>query len=219
MESIEFKKVLGIWGQSHICFYPWRYSHDPYQILVSEFMLHRTQANQVIPVFNEFVKTYPTLSSILPNERMNIRQLLFPLGLNWRIEGMVTALIELNTKYCEVPLRMEQLTSIKGIGQYIAGATICFALNKPVTLIDTNTVRVIGRFFGIELKGEARRRKNIKEAIWQSVDIESPRNFYYSIIDLAHEICVPKLPFCINCPLLYSNCIYGVQYKTHPEVT
>ena len=43
---------------------PWRKTIDPYRILVSEIMLQQTQVDRVINKYEEFVKTFPDLSSL-----------------------------------------------------------------------------------------------------------------------------------------------------------
>lgn len=194
------------WGEINRDEYPWRYISDPYRILVSEFMLHRTQSKQAIPVYNRFTKEFPELIEIGTNEENTIREIMKPLGLTWRTEGMITALKELYEKYGHVPTNMEKLIAIKGTGQYIAGATRCFSTNQPVVLIDTNVVRVLGRIFGLKLQGEARRRKEIAEAIDRAMDRKNPRNFYYTLIDFAHQICTARKPHCDVCPLADLPC-------------
>lgn len=205
----EFQLILSAWGYEHIRSFPWRYSNDPYQILVSEFMLHRTQALQVVPIFEKYLVIYPTLSVFAQTHSENIRKLLYPLGLAWRTEGMISALFELWHIYGEVPLNYEKLLSIRGIGQYIAGATLCFSLNKPFVLVDTNVVRVIGRVFGIDLKGEARRRRTMLDTIANVLDQSSPRDFYYSLIDLAHTVCLHNIPSCTICPFFEFPCQFS----------
>lgn len=205
---------LDDWGKKHIEYYPWRYVSDPYCILVSEFMLHRTQAKQVIPIYLNFFSRYPDLKSFAAADPSDVIGNLKSLGLQWRIEGMVSALNELWQLYKSIPLDVNRLMAIDGIGQYIAGATVCFSLNVPLTLIDSNIVRVIGRIFGLDLSGEARRKKSIVAAISACVDQASPRNFYYGMIDLAHNICRPGKPVCSVCPLLEVPCIFGQRTIT-----
>ncbi|MEW5873410.1 MAG: DNA-binding protein [Chloroflexota bacterium] len=205
----KIRVLLLKWGNEHQRFYPWRNSEDPYIVLVSEFMLHRTQTNQVEPIFLNFVRLYPTLADYVRASRSEVVKLLKPLGLNWRITGMLNALDILWEKYSCVPSDYEKLIAIQGIGQYIAGATICFTTNKLFTIIDSNIVRVIGRIHGLDLRGEARRKKPIVQAIADSCDPLRPRNFYYALIDLAHQICRPKKPACQDCPLLKVPCKYN----------
>mgnify|MGYP001055804247 CR=1 FL=1 len=205
----DLRKHLLEWGNENTKSYPWRWVNDPYRILVSEFMLHRTQAKQVIPIYEQFIVVYPDLRSFSQADHNETRTMLSSLGLQWRIDGMIRALAEIWESYQEVPPDQEKLRSIDGIGQYIAGATICFSLNEPVTLIDTNTVRVVGRVFGLDLSGEARRRKSVVLAIKETCDPDNPCDYYYSMIDLAHQICKVRTPLCVTCPLLDLPCAYG----------
>lgn len=203
-----FQLFISGWGVNNNRSFPWRYSNDPYKVLASEFMLHRTRAMQVTPIYELFIRKYPSLYVFSNSKSDEIFDLLSPLGLTWRIEGMISAFAQLWQMYGEIPLDYEKLKSIKGIGQYIAGATLCFTLNKPYVLVDTNIVRVIGRVFGLDLSGEARRRKVVFNTIENVIDQQSPRLFYYSIIDLAHSICFNNEPTCFQCPLINLPCQY-----------
>lgn len=215
MDEISLSKIdrlrffLLNWGKSNTESYPWRFIDDPYCILISEFMLHRTQTRQVIPVFQKFILNYPDLERFVSADISDIQNNLKPLGLQWRIDGMVNALKEIWFTYREVPLDIEKLLAIYGIGQYIAGATICFSQNIPLPLIDSNIVRVVGRVFGLDLSGEARRRSSMAHTIKSAVDLIEPRKYYYAMIDLAHNICKVTKPRCVMCPLLIVPCSYG----------
>lgn len=206
-----FQKRLRGWGEEGIKNYPWRYREDPYSILVSEFMLHRTQTSQARQVYETFMERWPTLEDFKKAGRNEVKSVLEPLGLNWRIEGMINVLNSLWKQYEGVPHDREKLIKEKNVGQYIAGATETFATNQPQTLIDTNTVRVVGRIFGLDLEGEARRRKEVKNTIELVCDRDNPRDFYYAIIDLAHQICTPRNPECDRCPILEVPCKYGKE--------
>lgn len=197
------------WGEKNIKDYPWRYIDDPYAVLVAAFMLHKTQADQVQPVYEIFMTTYPTLSDFARANKQKVADLLYPLGLHHRILTMIDALQELWESYNKVPTNFEDLLPVKGIGSYIAGATICFSRNQCVALVDTNTVRVTGRIYGLDLSGEARRRKSVINAISEACAPSNPRSYYYAMIDLAHTICTPRNPSCTNCPLLDVACEFG----------
>jgi hypothetical protein len=43
---------------------PWRRTHDPYEVLVSEVMLQQTQASRVTPAFDRFILRFPTLRAL-----------------------------------------------------------------------------------------------------------------------------------------------------------
>jgi A/G-specific adenine glycosylase len=201
-----FHHLLRGWGNVNIKSYPWRFSEDPYTVLVSEIMLHRTNKTQAEKVFTEFIDAYPTLESFSLANQDDVKRVLNPLGLQWRINGMIKILLSFWETYREVPHEKSKLIKEENIGDYIAGATETFTDDHPNTLVDTNTVRVIGRVFGIRQEGEARRRKEMIDTIERVCDLEYPRNYYYALIDLAHEICTPKIPNCEVCPLRTVPC-------------
>jgi A/G-specific adenine glycosylase len=204
------------WSSRHQALYPWRRTKDPYRILVSEFMLHRTQAKQVIPVYSEFVRRYPTLRAFMEGNRRVARRLLDRLGLAWRADGMVDALAKLSRQYGKVPTDYDALTDVPGIGPYIAGATLAFSENRPIALVDSNTVRVVGRVFGLDLRGEARRRSEVIECLRAVAHPSRPREYHYALIDLAHELCRLADPACEACPLARTPCMYARDHARVP---
>ncbi len=208
-EILRFRSSLQSWGKTNIQPYPWRYVADPYKVLVSEFMLQRTRTNQVIPIYENFIRLCPTLEAFGKTNRKTLERILRPLGLNWRIRGMLSALKAFWDTYGFVPIDFEELFSTPSIGQYIAGAVVCFTTNLPITFIDSNIVRVVGRVFGIESVGEGRRNKFLIQAVASTVDPKKPRDFYYALIDLAHTICHHSNPSCFDCPLMNVPCRFG----------
>jgi A/G-specific adenine glycosylase len=205
----QFHKILLNWKKKNPIIFPWRLTQDPYKILVAELFLHRTQVIQAERVYVVFIDRFPTLEDYASSSKDEIMKILYPLGLRWRLQGFIDALTMLWEKYKDIPDDIESLLAIPGIGPYISGATICFSQNKALALIDTNTVRVIGRLFGLNLDGEARRRKDMKIAIENTCHKTKPREYYYALIDFAHKICRANNPICINCPLLPLPCIYA----------
>jgi len=113
-------------------------------------MLHRTQARQVEGVYQMFMRRYPDIRALAEAPREEVIEVLAPLGLNWRIHGMLNAFRQIWKQHGSVPLDMEKLVEVKGIGPYIAGSTLCFSADRPLPLVDSNTVRVIGRVFGLD---------------------------------------------------------------------
>ena len=126
----DFQRELMKWGNKNFQKFPWRDIDDPYKILVSEFMLHRTRALQVEPVYSTFIEDYPSLELFSQAKPQDIKEELSTLGLSWRIDNLINALREIHNKYDSVPSNYDILISFHGIGQYIAGATVCFSSNQ-----------------------------------------------------------------------------------------
>jgi len=211
-----FRSALVAWGQSHFRPFPWRLTEDPYHILLAEVMLHRTQASQVVPVYLSFQAQCPTISASAQATKQELHAILYSLGLRWRIDLVYEMISDLVSRFDgKVPQEKNDLLSLPGVSQYIAGAVRCFAWNQPEPLIDTNTVRVVGRLFGLEIKDSLRRNRRFGDVVTGLVDREAPRVYNYSLLDLADQVCMKKQPpECGQCPVL-SHCIYGLHAAAH----
>lgn len=217
VDSRAFCSALIVWGQKHFRPFPWRLAEDPYHILMAEVMLHRTQASQVVPVYLRFQMQYPTISTLAQASRQDLHALLYSLGLKWRIDLVYEMSRDLVGRFGgRVPQERDDLLSLPGVSQYIAGAVRCFAWNQPEPLIDTNTVRVVGRLCGVEIKDSSRRNRRFGDLVVKLVDSKNPRAYNYSLLDLADQVCTKKQPpECGQCPVL-PHCVYGIHTTIHP---
>jgi A/G-specific adenine glycosylase len=200
------------WGEAHFRRFPWRLTRSPYRILIAETMLHRTQAHQVVPVYRQFVKSYPDVSTLARSSNKEVGDILYSLGLRWRTRLVCKMAVALEKRFSgQIPREKSELLSLPGVSDYIAGAVRCFAWNHPEPLIDTNTVRVTGRLFGLKIKDSSRRNRQFRELIGALVDPGNPRFYNYSLLDLASEVCTSKRPpDCARCPVK-KYCAYGIN--------
>jgi len=188
--------------------FPWRYNDDPYKVLIAEMMLRRTQARQVVPVFENFVEKYPNarLLSEAPLEWLQAD--LRPLGLAWRaanFEHLAAELVERHQG--EVPQERDVLLALTGVGPYVTEAVRIFAFSEPGVIVDTNTVRVAARLFGFEYNAESRRKPAVIKAVSRLVDQQRPADSGYALLDFAAIICQARKPEHHLCPL-NSRCAY-----------
>lgn len=51
IQTLRYRSRLKNWGRDHLREFPWRKTQDPYRVLMAEYMLLRTQAKQVVPVY------------------------------------------------------------------------------------------------------------------------------------------------------------------------
>jgi A/G-specific adenine glycosylase len=193
---------LMLWWQGARRGFPWRERRDPYSVLIAEVLLHRTRAEQVVPVYTEFLRRYPdipALAAALPGE---VVEILRPLGLRWRallLHRMAQAIAERTGG--EILPDRDWLTSLPGVGDYIASAVRCFAFNLPEPVLDTNTVRITGRFFGVRITDASRRSRRFRELFLLLMNGSNPREFNLAMIDLGALVCRPVSPVCGQCPL------------------
>ena len=189
--------------------FPWRNTTNPYHILISEILLHRTRADQARKVYDELIRRFPTVQDLALSDPEEVMRILYPLGLHWRGRLLLKMAREIYQKYSgKIPSSPSELESLPGVGKYIASAVRCFAFNEPVPLLDTNTLRILGRLFGIKVTDSSRRKKYFLKLYTDLMDKRHPREFNYAMIDLGALVCTPKNPRCGECPLL-SHCKYG----------
>ena len=51
---------------------PWRNTKNPYMIWLSEIMLQQTQVSVVIPYYNRWIKTFPTIEKVAKADLDNL---------------------------------------------------------------------------------------------------------------------------------------------------
>jgi A/G-specific adenine glycosylase len=215
VEAAKFRSSLISWGRDNYRSFPWRETDDPYKILVAEVMLHRTKAPQVLPVYRYFMQRYPTVEKLAGATRDDLHATLYSLGLRQRVDMFHDMAVEIVERFDgRVPAEKEALLSLSGVSDYIAGAVRCFALNEPEPLIDTNTVRVIGRVFGLKITDSSRRNRLFRDLITALVDPDEPQVYNYALLDLANLVCTKvRSPKCFECPV-QKHCLYGLNPST-----
>jgi A/G-specific adenine glycosylase len=202
------RNILLTWHSKNFREFPWRQYSDPYRIMIAEFMLHRTRAEQVVPVYQAFLKKYPGIDSLANAEEKDIKKVTKHLGLHWRSGHFITAARHVMENFNgDFPDNREGLLKIPGVGDYVAGAILTICFNKPVYVIDSNIARFINRFYGLNLKGEIRRKRQIIEKAKELFNTKEPGTFLFSILDFTFKICSARSPDCLNC-ILNGQCKY-----------
>jgi A/G-specific adenine glycosylase len=214
-----FSELLLNWWSKNKRSFPWRETNDAYSILVAEVLLHRTKASQVEPVFVEFLASFPTPSSLSTTSLEEIQKILYPLGLCWRTKLMHEMANEILQKFGgEIPAKKEFLMTLPGVSDYIASAVMCFAYHCNEPLLDTNTVRVIGRVLDIKITDGSRRSIQFKRAYLklQGTKKVVAREFAFAMLDFAALVCLPKKPLCEQCKVR-DVCKYRAHTKQKIE--
>lgn len=215
-DAIWFQQQIRIWRGTHRRSFTWRQQRDPYAILIAEMMLHRTRARQVETIYSSFLERYPDAAALARADDTAIRTILAPLGLGWRQANFVPlarALVDHHSG--QVPHDRSTLLRLPGVGPYVADAVRVFAFNEPAALIDTNTVRVAGRYFGFTTHAESRRQRRVQDAIAMLIERSRPREANLALLDLAALICRPRDPMCSQCPVA-ERCAY--RKSIHPKL-
>ena len=147
-DRLLFQEKIFSWWRSHKRDLPWRHTHDPYKILVSEVMLQQTQVLRVITKYREFIERYPTVGDLAAASPAAVIRIWKGLGYNRRALFLHKAAKIIVEKYgSQLPISEQQLSKLPGLGIYTARAILVFAYKQDVPLIDTNIRRIITHFF------------------------------------------------------------------------
>jgi A/G-specific adenine glycosylase len=193
--------------------YPWRHEGDPYKILIAEIMLQRTKAEQVVPVYVEFINKYPTMQDLAKANLEDVEKYFARLGLRWRAKKVLAMARYVAEKFQgKLPETEKDLLEIPAVGEYIADALAVFAYGRDKVVVDANVVRIIERLFCVKSRGEGRRDPKIRQLANSMLVPGKSREFNWALIDFGALVCRPAHPLCRSCPLS-SLCCYGGTAK------
>lgn len=198
-----FQKDLLGWYQANKRSLPWRETQDPYKIWVSEIMLQQTKVDTVIPYFNHFITTFPTVYELAAADPQVVLKSWEGLGYYSRAKNLQHAVREVVATYGgKVPSNPDELGSLKGIGPYTRGAILSIAFNQAEPAVDGNVMRVLSRVLRIEDNiAQARVRKKFESIVRTLISKKDPSSFNQGLMELGALICTPKAPACMLCPI------------------
>ena len=162
---------------------PWRRTHDPYAILVSEVMLQQTQVERVVPRYLDWLERWPTVDALASATAADVIRAWQGLGYNRRAVSLHRAAREVARNGWP-----DDLTSLPGVGPYTAAAVRCFALREDVLPVDVNVERV-------------QRRTGLT---FRSASAQA-------LMDLGATVCLARIPRCGVCPLAAECPSHGIR--------
>ncbi len=185
--------ALLAWYAEHQRDLPWRRTTDPYPVLVSELMLQQTQAARVVPLFESFMRRWPTVEELASADTAEILAAWSGLGYNSRALRLHQAARRIAEEGW--PTSAAGLAELPGVGPYTAGAIASISFGEATPAVDTNLRRVISRWEGEPLEG-----RSLHDAAAQMVG-DPAGSWNQAIMDLGASVCRPREPRCGSCPV------------------
>lgn len=182
---------------------PWRQTHDPYPVWISEIMLQQTTVQAVLPYFERFLQRFPTLSALASASEQEVLKLWEGLGYYSRGRNLHrTAQVIVSEHGGQFPSQVEQLQRLPGIGRYTAGAIASFAFDRPAPILEANTLRLYCRLLGYEGNPYDAAGQKL---LWTFAESLLPRRgagkVNQALMELGSQICTPSAPQCPHCPV------------------
>lgn len=203
LKNSYFTETLLSWYPNHKRDLPWRNTHDPYIIWLSEIILQQTRVAQGLPYFLAFAEQYPTVEDLAAAPADEVLRLWQGLGYYSRARNLHFCAQEVTEKYGGTfPKNYRELLTLKGVGSYTAAAIASFAYGEAVAVVDGNVFRVLARYFGIDTDIASPAGKKTFEKLANSLIPESQAGtFNQAIMEFGSLQCTPKNPDCGSCPL------------------
>ncbi|MEI4770163.1 A/G-specific adenine glycosylase [Psychrobacillus sp. FJAT-51614] len=199
----QVRKELVSWFEEEKRDLPWRKTKDPYKIWVSEVMLQQTKVDTVIPYYERFISKYPSLESLASADEEELLKEWEGLGYYSRARNLQAGVKEVVEDYGSiVPSTRKEISKLKGVGPYTAGAVLSIAYSVPEHAVDGNVMRVLSRLLLIkEDIAKPKTKKVFEEAVMELIDRENPSSFNQGLMELGAVICTPTKPKCLLCPV------------------
>jgi len=184
---------------------PWRESHDPYRIWLSEIMLQQTQVVTVIGYFLRFVERFPTVQSLAQAEEDEVFKLWEGLGYYSRARRLIPCARAVVAQHGGVfPASLEEMLKLPGVGPYTAGAVLSIAYNQRISAVDGNVLRVASRWYAYDTDIRLPAAHKAIELRLMAEMPEDARHFNQALMELGACVCTPKNPACDRCPVAES---------------
>lgn len=185
---------------------PWRRDPQPYRVWISEIMLQQTRVEAVKGYYDRFLKELPQVRDLAEADEDKLLKLWEGLGYYNRVRNMQKAAQQIMLEYHgEFPVSYEAIRSLKGIGNYTAGAISSFAYGLPEPAIDGNVLRVLTRLLADDSDIMKQSTKAFFERkIRDVIPKDHASDFNQGLIELGAIVCVPNgAPKCGECPLAH----------------
>jgi A/G-specific adenine glycosylase len=191
------RRDLLAWYEATRRDFPWRRTHDPYAVLVSEVMLQQTQAARVAERFPRFMARFPTAAALAAASPAAVLAEWSGLGYNRRALSLREAAATVAREGW--PSDVAGLERLPGVGPYTARAVASLAFGIPVGVVDTNVRRWLVRRFGVaDAAATLQHQADALAAPGRDAEVGA---WTHATMEFGATICRSRAPRCAECPI------------------
>lgn len=186
---------------------PWQ-GADAYRVWLSEIMLQQTQVVTVIPYYQRFIASFPSVTILAAASVDEVLAHWSGLGYYARGRNLHRAAQIIVEKYQgHFPQEIDQIVELPGIGRSTAAAICALAYHQQQAILDGNVKRVLARYCGVSGLTAS---KAVEEKLWQLAESLLPKKevavYIQAQMDLGATICTRSKPKCALCPV-QNDCV------------
>jgi A/G-specific adenine glycosylase len=176
-------------------------------------MLQQTRAQAVIPYYEKFLESFPTVQDLAGASEIEVLRRWSGLGYYARARNLHKAARQI-VERGSFPQEYEAIRELPGVGTYTAAAVASIAFGGKHAVVDGNVMRVIARFSGDPADiGAAATKARFEKTASALLDPHDPGRFNQAMMELGATICLPRNPLCLLCPVSADcqACAHGKQ--------
>lgn len=193
------------WYAAHRRDLPWRAEGaSAWAVLVSEVMLQQTPVARVLPVYDAWLRRWPTPGALALEPAGEAVRAWGRLGYPRRALRLHAAAVAIDERFeGHVPATLEQLRTLPGVGEYTAAAVAAFHYRHRVAVLDTNVRRVLARVVeGREFPPPALTQPERRRAdALLPADPDRSATWSVALMELGALVCRARSPRCEQCPI------------------
>lgn len=192
---------------------------NPYPVWLSEVMLQQTQVATVIPYFERFMASFPTVQDLANADWEQVAEHWAGLGYYARARNLhkgAKQLVQIIETTGDFPQTVAEWEQISGVGLSTAGAVVAMGVRSTQekgVICDGNVKRVLTRWAGID--GDITKTATNKE-LWQLAERLTPNqnsgNYAQAMMDMGATLCTKAKPACLLCPV-QADCVANAEGK------
>jgi A/G-specific adenine glycosylase len=213
-----YEKEITTWFKENKRDLPWRKS-DAWGVLVSEIMLQQTPVQRVLPIYQEWMKRWPTAADLAKATPAQVITAWGRLGYPRRALRLHECAKVITSELKGViPNDETELRKLPGIGEYTAAAIVAFAFEGKSLVLDINIRRLFSRLYQGEEAPTAAPTKAERTEYAKYVPDKKAHLWAAATMELGALICTAKKPLCGRCPVADKCKWRSLDYPTSERV-
>lgn len=199
-----FHNTLIDWFQQNKRNLPWRNSHNPYLIWISEIIFQQTRIEQGLPWYLRFTERFPDVKTLADASEEDVLLIWQGLGYYSRARNLHIAARQVMMEFNgEFPKTFDQIRKLKGVGEYTASAIASISFGLPHAVIDGNVYRVLARLYGNSTPIDSiKGKREFSQLATDLLDKDHPGLYNEAIMEFGALHCRPSNPLCSECPFM-----------------
>jgi len=182
---------------------------DPLEMIIATILSQNTNDRNSYQAYKNLKNKFKSYDELAEAKRTSIEKEIKIAGLGkQKSEAIKNLLTQLKVKRKNITLdfvidmnndeAIKELSSYKGVGIKTASCVLLFSLERDVCPVDTHVHRTLNRIGLVETSSPDKTYFQINQKFPKRI----AHSFHTNLIRLGREICKPKNPSCVNCPVI-----------------